>query len=193
MKKILGSLALISLICVSHGAIAQVYGGFIAGISESEDVSDEDALVEVDTATGYRVGIGNALSEKLAFEFAYVDLGEYDVASLTGDPDPLEASDTLSFSGAEIAVIGKMPVRRQFALFARVALLVWQGERVIEPVVISPESAVVDVSLDGVDYSAGVGVEYRFFRYMGATLEANLYQTDEVSHTLMGAGLYFSF
>lgn len=184
---------LLSPFLLSNSCFAQVYLGGSAG-SSSPSVNEDDQIPELDNDIGFRVYVGNQLSEKFSVELAYVDLGSYDVGTLDGMPDANELEDTLSPSGAEFSFVGKWPVFKHFSVFGRIGLFVWEAERsIVLNSVADGESPTIDVLNDGRDYSVGFGFDYQFMRNVGFTLEINQYKTDSVANNFAGAGFYFTF
>jgi len=175
---------------MSGGALSQVYLGVSYGVSDPTGDDPENQVPEMDNDTGYRVYLGNRLSEKFAMELAYVDIGEYEVGTISGDPDPTEAADTLSITGIDASVIGKYPLSQRLAVFARLGVFSWEGERVIEDAATGELTVLV---ADEVDYNVGLGVEYRYMNHIGFTLEFNSYRSDEIDSYLYGAGVYVNF
>ncbi len=169
-------------------AAAQMYFGGAYGVSDSQ--TSNEAVPAMEGDAGYRVNLGNQLSNSFSFEVAYVDLGSYLVGSLDGLQDPNEISDEIDISGFELAVIGKLPIRRKLSLFARLGLFAWDGERVI--VDVSNTEPNVFRSSDE-DVSVALGVEMEFLEHLGVVLEANQYKTEDVYNQLYGMGVYFTF
>lgn len=188
MKRILQSMLVVVCVCLVPSAFAQVYVGGAYGLSDSR--SSKDNVPEMEGDAGYRVNVGNQLSNTFSFEFAYVDLGSYLVGTLNDEPDANESSDQLDISGYELAVIGKLPIRKKFSLFARLGLFAWDGERVIVDVNSAETNAFIS---SDEDVSVGLGVEMEFLDHLGVVLEANQYKTEDVYNQLYGVGVYFTF
>ena len=169
-------------------AAAQMYVGGAYGVSDSR--ASSDSVPEMEGDAGYRVNLGNQLSNTFSFEVAYVDLGSYVVGTIDGQSDLSESSDQLDINGYELAVIGKLPLRKKLSLFARLGLFAWDGERVIVDVDNTQPS--IFASSDE-DVSVGLGVEMEFLDHMGIVLEANQYKTEDVYNQLYGLGVYFTF
>lgn len=156
----------------------------------SESRSSSDSVPEMESDSGFRVNLGNQLSNTFSFEVAYVDLGSYVVGTVDGQQDINETSDQLDIDGYEIAVIGKLPLRKKLSLFARLGLFAWDGERVI---VDSTNSEPNIFASSDKDLSVGLGVEVEVLDHLGIVLEANQYKTEEVYNQLYGLGVYFTF
>ncbi|VUD51643.1 hypothetical protein TDB9533_01468 [Thalassocella blandensis] len=188
MKKMISTLCVVFIFGFTSVAMAQVYVGGAYGVSDAK--SSRNSVPEMEGDAGYRVNLGNQLSNTFSFEVAYVDLGSYLVGSLDGEQDLNESSDQLDISGYELAVIGKLPLRKRLSLFARLGLFAWDGERVIvDSSTVEPN---VFASSDE-DVSVGLGVEMEFLDHMGVVLEANQYKTEDVYNQLYGLGVYFTF
>lgn len=186
-------LALMAALLISNCCFAQVYLGGTAGAS-NPNVGDDDPTPELDSDIGFRVYLGNQLSEKFSVEVAYVDLGSYDVGTADGMPDANELEDTLSPMGAEFSFVGKWPIFKHLSVFGRVGLFAWEVERsIVLETVPDGESPTSKFIEDGRDYALGFGFDYQFARNFGFTLEINQYKTDKVENNFAGAGFYFTF
>ncbi|MFT5083520.1 MAG: hypothetical protein ACI9Y1_001565 [Lentisphaeria bacterium] len=186
-------IALLSIV-FSVASRAQVYVSASAGVSNPE-VQDVETTPDFERDFGYRLSAGNQLSEKFGFEVGFVDLGTFDVGTLTGLPDLNEITDTVHVNGYDISFVGKIPFR-QFAVFARLGAFFWNGERiVVQNVVIDGENFIQEnvISAENVSYSAAVGIEYAIWTHFGFVVDAAQYRTDDVLNYMYTAGVRFSF
>lgn len=95
-----------------------------------------NAIVNVDDSdTGIKIFSGVNMSENLAFEFGYADLGEVsldfsltDDGSFSGTPGSSTVSETDSVSGFYGAAIGKAPLSDLVTLSGRLGVLFWDLE-----------------------------------------------------------------
>ena len=190
MRHLLSVFVLVALALAAGNAMAQVYVGASYGVTEPTGDDPGNQIPEIDGDGGYRVYLGNRLSEKFAMEVAYIDLGEYEVGTAAGTPDPLEAEDSLAITGIDASVLGKLPLSQRLAVFARLGVFSWEGERAIQDAATGQVTVFI---ADEVDYNAGLGFEYRYMNHLGFTLEFNSYRSDEIDNYLYGAGVYFNF
>ncbi len=190
MRHLFSLFVLMAALFATEIALSQVYLGASYGVAEPTGDDPANRIPEMDGDAGYRVYLGNRLSEKFAMEVAYVDLGEYEVGSVAGTPDPTELRDTLAITGIDASVLGKLPLSQRLAVFARIGIFSWEGERVIEDATTGQLGTFI---ADEIDYNAGLGLEYRYMNYLGFTLEFNNYHSDEIDNYLYGAGVYFNF
>ena len=188
---------LLAFSCTAGHAHSQLYLGGIFGASENDapDANEVTGEPGLEGDVGFRAYLGNQLSEKFAFEVAYIDLGEYDAGEFDFQGEAIE--DIAMIDGYEASFVGRLPIGQKFSAFARVGLFVWQVERpFVERRTVDGEiqlELVRDKTVDDFDFSGGLGVEYRYSRFLGATLEVNTYQTFDLINYLYGAGVYFSF
>lgn len=193
MKKITGLLVLL-LMLTSPQALAQLYMG--AGYAQSDAHVDADSgWPELEGESGMRVFLGNNLSDKFAVEMGYVDFGEYQVATLTGEPDPLEVRDTLAITAVEAALIGRFGLTRQLGLFTRIGAFWWTAER-LQVAFADADAAEADttrVNYDELDVLIGFGLDYRFATFAGARLDLNAYRTYETIQANYGLSVYLTF
>ncbi len=179
------------LICfwlfLSGVAHAQLYAGITGGQSELGTNSfGEVSDVFPDEATvTYRAYLGNRLSEKISYEVGYVDFGSFEFGERSGVAD-----DTLSISGFDAAIVGRLPIRPRFLVFGRLGVYDWQGER---RVVDDTGETVFFLKTGKVDVSLATGVEARLSKYIGVTLEVSYYRADELANAFYGLGAFFTF
>ncbi len=191
------STLVVVFICLSSHSHAQVYGGFIAGKSTATNNGDiDDSLFPpIEDSTGYKVSIGNALSPVFAYEFSYVDLGDYIVGDAEGAAvDPTEQSDQISITGVDASIVGNFAMTRQLVFYTKLGYMFWFGERTIERIDTTTSARTVDISeYDEQDISTGLGIRYDFSRSVRFNIEANAYKTDDVFNILYGAGFFVTF
>lgn len=193
MKKITKSILLL-LVLVSPPGFAQVYLG--AAYSQADARVDTDSgWPALEGEAGMRIFLGNNLSDKFAVEVAYVDFGEYQVATRTGEPDPLEVQDTLAITAFEAAIVGRFALTHQFGLFTRLGTFWWEAERVQLAFADdeATEAEETRIKYDDFDVFVGFGLDYRFASYAGLRLDASAYRTYEAIQTAYGVGVYFTF
>lgn len=179
---------MLSLLGLSPCVLAQVYMGGVFGMSDTQ--SSEETVPDMESDLGFRLSLGNQLSDTLSLEVAYVDLGSFEVGTVDGVPDETESSDTLDISGYEVAVVGKWPLPRNIALFARLGVFAWDGERVI---VSAEDGQSASILSSSEDVSLGVGVDMQLMNHLGIVLEANQFKTGDAFSQLYGIGVYFTF
>jgi len=188
---------LLMFLLLGTRAAGQVYLGATYGISDNDAPEEnlETGEPGLEGDVGFRVYLGNKLSEKFSVELAFIDLGEYDAGEFQFDT--LLVEDIATIRGLDLSFVGKWPIRRKFSLFGRAGVFVWEAERPfvdIELVDGLPEPTLtLDKKVDDVDYSLGLGVDYQFMRHAGFTIEANRYQTSDLENFLFSAGFYLTF
>ncbi len=79
------------------------------------------------SSTGYQAFIGYNFDRFLALETDYLNIGNFSAAA-AGPYLGSSALGTLSLSGEEVSALGKLPLTRRFALFARLGGLYWRGQ-----------------------------------------------------------------
>lgn len=190
-------LAVLCITSISGQLHAQVYGGFVAGISSATNNGDiaDDNFPPIEDATGYKVSIGNSLSPILAYEISYVDLGDYEVGNAPAAiVDPQEQSDQISVVGFDASLVGNFAMTQKFALYTKIGVMAWRAERTLVVIDDVTLAETVEVSeFNETDVSAGIGVSFDFTRSIGFNVEANAYKTDDVYNLLYGAGFFITF
>ncbi len=195
IRNMTGGIVLLLVLLASGHANAQVYGGLAYGVTDPSSQGSGSVFPELDGDAGYRVFVGNRISEAFAVEFSYAALGDFTVGNVQGQaPDPNELSDTIALSLSDASVVARLPIRRYVSVYAKVGVHYWTGERTVEA--LDPDTGQRTQSLrtyDDVDLSAGVGADYRFSPRLGVTLEVNNYKTVDVYTMMAGLGVYASF
>lgn len=188
-------LVVLASVMTSAQAFAQVYGGVAYGVTDPVSQGVTSTLPTLEGDAGYRLFVGNRVSEKFAIEVSYVTLGEYAVGPLEGQaPDPDELQDTITLTSGDVSFLARLPIRRYVSVYAKVGVHYWRGERLIEANdTVNGGQTRAALAYDDVDFSAGLGADYRFSRRMGVTLEANAYKTVDVYNLMMGMGVYATF
>ncbi len=187
--------ALLFIVLMSGEAFAQVYGGASYGVTDPMSQGDTSTLPTLEGDAGFRLYVGNRISEKFAVEVSYVSLGDYAVGPLEGQaPDPDELQDTITLSSADTSFLARLPIRRYVSVYAKVGVHYWRGERlIVANDTINGGQTRTMLKYDDVDISAGLGADYRFSRRLGVTLELNGYKTVDVYSLMMGMGVYATF
>ncbi len=139
MQKIL-SVVIVSVLAASAAlpAHAQFYIGGSVGNSDISidgaeradqflDLGFEAASTQTDTKdTAYRVFAGYQLHKYFAIEGAYVDLGRFAFDTSVVPEGELNARTTIE--GAELSVVGLLPLNHAFSLYARVGAFAAETE-----------------------------------------------------------------
>lgn len=126
MKKVLlRGVAISALMFFAFAASAagnKTYVGFIAGQTKV-DISSSGADAINDTDTSFKLFAGTDINPNLAFEFGYIDFGNY------GAHYPLY-NETDSFEGNALFVtaIGKAMVANNLSLYAKIGFDYWRGK-----------------------------------------------------------------
>ena len=166
---------LLAFICVNNGVYAQE-SHWYAGASIGEASTSADDIFDDSTPTSFY--IGNRLSESAAFEFAYLDLGEFESDSL---------SDTsVEISGFEVSVLGLAKVGESVDFFLRGGLYMWELEAVLFGTDVGDE--------DGTSLLLGIGVNVPMGTTLGFRAEyINYFDIEDEDVDAINLGLYANF
>ncbi|HIB83201.1 MAG TPA: porin family protein, partial [Chromatiaceae bacterium] len=110
--------------------------------TEQVDINTEG----FDDPTGFEVYVGHDYSENISFEGSYVDFGEA--------KDNLPSVWTLSGDSFSLAVLGKMPISKEFTVFAKVGMHFWDAK-------LDVAGGGTLASDDGSGLVFGVGADYK--------------------------------
>ncbi|MBE0510460.1 MAG: hypothetical protein IBX49_06990, partial [Gammaproteobacteria bacterium] len=156
-----------------------------AGIAGSAQVSDR-------TRPTWRLFGGYRLSEHLALEGGYTDLGEITTRFLDVDPeidvDTLEGVRPTSGRGLEVAGIFHWPVHEQLGLYARAGIWHWQARYKLQ---VDGEWERKTVS--GSSGLFGVGAALHWNAAWSSRLSVDRYRSDGEDHDLLGVSLVRRF
>lgn len=172
--------------------------GFGYGITEPQKYVEESEteFPETEGDSGYRLFIGNAISERFAAEISHLDFGTYEVGTLDGDEDPNVFEDTLSITGIDVSVVGKWNWTKYFSVFAKTGLFYWRGERYVYEQKPNADDELVEqettLVTDDLSTSIGFGFDYRVYKGIGVQLEANTYGTADIGNQFYGLSIYYS-
>ena len=123
----------LALLLAAGTAQAQWYAGGSVGQAETSldggrrsaelvDLGFLSASTSVDDRdTAYRLYAGYRLHRYVASELAYVDLGEYTLSSTVAPAGTLRTR--IRHSGAELSVLGLLPIGETFTLFGKVGVI----------------------------------------------------------------------
>ena len=117
---------------------AQVYVGIGLGKVDIDEDFDDPA--------GFEVYVGHDYSENISFEGSYVDFGEA--------KDNLPSVWTLSGDSFSLAVLGKVPISKEFTVFAKVGMHFWDAK-------LDVAGGGTLASDDGSGLVFGVGADYK--------------------------------
>ncbi|GAB4361808.1 MAG: hypothetical protein Kow006_32810 [Gammaproteobacteria bacterium] len=129
----------VALLFLSGAAIAQ---GFYFGASYGPSEVDVSGY---DESESLRLFLGSEVSQNLALEVAFVDLGTFDVTGTSASVDAW---------GLDLSVLGKLPVSNSFSLYGKFGLFSWDVEGTIPGLLIATDS--------GSDITYGVGADFDF-------------------------------
>jgi OOP family OmpA-OmpF porin len=187
----------------SATSVAEWYAAVAAGQSKATEVdsvcSDLLRLLPAgtscdsdDTDSGWKFAVGNQISQTLAAEVAYVDLGKgkFSVAG-----PGVGGSGEFQATGFNVGVVGTLPLHRSFSLNGRVGLFLWDADLSVSGV-----GGASSDSESGADLSYGVAAQYHFNPVFSVTVEWERFQeVGEESSTgksdidLLSAGLVVRF
>ncbi|TPG79564.1 outer membrane beta-barrel protein [Pseudomonas arsenicoxydans] len=158
----LGFVSLLSLL--SFQAFADDKGLYLgAGVSSIE--ADKSQLSGDDTS--YKVFAGYRLNSYLAFEGAFVDLGQFEDKNLDFDGKSVQAATHIGF-----------PIGDRLRVFGSVGAHAWDADG----------NASDDDT--GVDLTYGAGVEFDVFRNIGIRAEYEVLQVGEIDLNQTTASAY---
>jgi hypothetical protein len=175
-------------------ALAQEPGmGFYMGVSAGATDADEGnavpLLITSGTFDGSSSGIklfgGVAFSKNLAFEMAWVDLGEATYSgTFLGTP---VMYGTLETSGLNMSIVGTIPLNPSFALFGKVGLFAWDADMRD----VTGSFGYWQTTYD-VDISYGFGASFQFNRNVAVQAEWEQFEAID-SISLLSVGLVYRF
>lgn len=158
----LGFVSLLSLL--SFQALADDKGLYLgAGVSSIE--TDKSQLSDDDTS--YKVFAGYRLNSYLAFEGAFVDLGQFEDKNLDFDGKSVQAAAHIGF-----------PIGDRLRVFGSVGAHAWDADG----------NANDDDT--GVDLTYGAGVEFDVFRNIGIRAEYEVLEVGEIDLNQTTASAY---
>ncbi len=138
----------------------------------------EVSVNEFDTSSTTSIYFGNRLDDNTAFEFGYIDLGEFDLE---------DVSDTfIEVTGFEFSVLGLFQVGESSDIFGKVGLFLWESE-----------GEFLGLSVEGDDGNSlllGFGANIPFSQSVGLRLEAVDYlDIDDEDVLNLSIGLFVKF
>ncbi|MEJ2141404.1 MAG: outer membrane beta-barrel protein [Gammaproteobacteria bacterium] len=167
-------LALLVMTAISptvYAAQSSFYGGINIGSGDVDFSGYEDS----DTLSIYA---GNNLSDQMAIEFGYTDLGEFEVTGFS--------SAHVEVDGLEVSVVGKMPTGNTLELFGRLGLYMWDAEGVLFGVPVGSDS--------GTSVTFGVGLDMHFSQNFGGRIAFQHYgDVADADITNVTLGIFTSF
>jgi len=178
--KVIGAL----LLSMGLAGTAVAENGFYAGASVGE--SSVDACGDAgalgftdcdDSDTGWKIFGGYDLSDNIAVEGAWADLGEM-TASRPGRSGGVEVD------GFILDAKGTLPLNEQFGVFAKLGFMMWDAEGT---------GALSGLDDDGTDFHYGIGVQYMFTEQFGIIGEWEAIDLDDDDVDLLSAGALMKF
>lgn len=142
----------------------------------SADTGDPDKLDDSDT--GIKVFGGVKINPNFAIEFGYINMGE-GVATFNGPP---AVSITAESSSLFAAVMGIIPIDKQFEFFGKLGFHFWQSDFTLSGVSGSGDG-------DGTDLMYGIGLAYNITPTVSVRVEYENYTNVGDGATLTAAGL----
>ena len=144
---------LVTALTVTGNVNAAFYVGGSYGYTKYEDlcdsVSGQAGATCDDEADGYKIFGGSRVNPNLAFEAAYMDMGEATASTSV-------SNRTLGVTGLNFSVLGIMPLSKSFELFGKVGWMLWEAESKLTDVT----GASSTVTFDDSDISFGFGGNY---------------------------------
>lgn len=168
-----GSILLVLLGLSSAPAAAQSTGFYIgggAGVSSVDVCGDLNALGASscdDRDTGFKIFGGYGINQNLAVEIGYIDLGEIEAS---GGGATIKAET----DGVEAAAVGILPINRQFSVFGKLGLFMWDVS-----VSGSGPGGSASISDDGTDLMFGLGGSWNLTPQLSLRAEWERFDVDE--------------
>lgn len=196
-----------TVIPVAYADDAGWYAGFNAGQSRAtiDDSRIADGLLaqgftttsidEQDRHFGFKAFGGYEFNRYFALEAGYFDLGKFGFTADTVPTGSLRGD--IKIKGANLDVVGSLPIGDQFSVFARAGLNYayandsFAGTGAVAVINPSP-------SKSSANYKFGFGAQYDFTPAFGMRIEAERYRIDDAVGNkgdvdLYSAGLVFKF
>ena len=178
--KVIGALLLSMGLAGTAAAENSFYAGASVGTSSIDACDSAGALGLTacdDSDTGWKIFGGYNLSDNLAVEGAWTDLGEM-TASAPGITGGLEAS------GFIVDAKGTLPLNEQFGVFAKLGFMMWDADGT---------NALNGLDDDGTDLHYGVGAQYMFTEQFGIVGEWEAVDFDDENVDLLSVGAMMKF
>jgi hypothetical protein len=194
MRSVRAWLAAAVLVLGAATALAQesgqgFYMGVSAGATDADDGNVVPLLVTSGTIDGKDNGVklfgGFRFSRNVAFEMAWVDLGEVAYSGeFLGTP---VMYGTLETSGLNMSIVGTVPVNPSFSLFGKIGLFTWDADMRDVTGGFGYWQTTYDV-----DISYGFGASIHFDKNVAVQVEWEQFEAID-SISLLSVGLVYSF
>lgn len=191
MKKTLLALAASGLAVVGNSAFAA--GPYIVGQLGKSDIDAGEGVYAQsldDDDTYFGIGVGFKVTENLAFEIGYHDLGEIEAKYGGSNENGYEdGKESLALDAVSVAAVGTLPLGPSFNIFGKVGLDLWNAEwkdSYHEMYLGDAYSESDKVSDDGADVFFAVGAAFNVSEASSVFIEYQVHQFD-VSGTAYGA------
>jgi len=184
MKQFTRTIVVLSLFLAASGLHA---GETYVGASGGQTSFDVPAIGNVsvdDNGSSFKVFGGHRPLEYVGVEGGFRDFGEFGetlgVVRVDGE-----------IQGFDVMAVGLLPVGQRFELWAKIGLMYWEAETVVQ----DPDPVRPPVSNDsGVDLGWGVGVGFKIGKPLRVRLEYESFSTDITDElSSITAGLEFRF
>lgn len=166
-------LTLFALMTLSTAQAAQspFYGGINIGTGDVDFSGYEDS----DTLSIYG---GTRISNQMAVEFGYTDLGEFEVSGFS--------DAQVEVTGFEVSVVGKMPTSATLEFFGRLGMYLWDVEGTLFGVPVGEDS--------GTSVTFGFGLDIHFNPNFGGRIAFQHYgDVSDADITNVSFGIFTSF
>ena len=193
-----GVFAITSIALSSLAQAEGWYAGVGFGQSKVKDFVECDLDISCsadDTDSGWKLYLGNQFNQNVAVEFGYVDLGQ----TKASGTDSFLGTASLEFDvkGFDVAVVGLLPVSKQFNVLGKVGLFRWDVDVDASSSVFGSGSE----SKTGVDFMVGIGASFDIGKTTAVRIEwerfADIGDEDVTGGTsdvdLLSANLIFRF
>lgn len=175
------SAVLIFSLCFTSG-VANAAGGYIgAGFGNAESDFDTASVLIIsgpnistdEEDSSIRLFGGFQVDKNFSIEFAYIDFGE---ASAVESSFGIIDTFTAEVTGIEFTAVGYIPVNKDFSVFGRGGLILWDSDVQVCLAGLGCASG----SDDGNDLVLGLGARYNFNKKFGVRAEYTLYDIDKI-------------
>lgn len=161
--------------------------GAVLNASTDIDVQADFQRLIDDDDEGWSFGVGFHISEHLAIEGTYHDLGTAEELSICSDPEvfciaPLVAPAVVDSTAIAISVLPHWPLTEHFSIYGRLGIATWESD------VTQAFAGTTLETVDDEEYILGAGVRFEFLGPFGAFAEisriADTFETVSLGATL---------
>ncbi len=160
----LKAVSLATLFVASFSGVVHAEKNYLGlGLGQASSTIDEDGIRLIsgplissdDKDSSFKFFYGHQVSEVIALEFGYTDLG-----NVSATESSLGIVDTYEFevSGISLSALGKLPVSDRVDLFGRIGVFLWDSDFTV---CLPSASGCIGGSDDGSDLLYGFGIDFK--------------------------------